>query len=112
MPRGFHIGDMFHQAAARHGDVPVILDRPLDVAVDEGTRHTYSSLAGIVDRLAKQLWTAGVRARQQVAIHKTDNVDIALLACAVSRVGAVPALLSPGLDGSVVDTLLTRLERP
>ncbi|RSM86222.1 long-chain acyl-CoA synthetase [Kibdelosporangium aridum] len=112
MARGFHIGDMFHQAARRHGHVAVILDRPLDVATSEGTWHTYTSLAKIVDRLAAQLWTAGVRTGHQVAIHKADNVDIALLACAVSRIGAVPALLSPGLDPAVVDTLLTRLERP
>jgi acyl-coenzyme A synthetase/AMP-(fatty) acid ligase len=112
MPRGFHIGDMFHRAARRHGDVPVILDRPLDVAPDEGTRHTYRSLAGIVDRLARELSTSGVRPGRQVAIHKTDNVDIALLACAASRIGAIPVLLSPGLDAAVVGTLLARLERP
>jgi fatty acid CoA ligase FadD22 len=112
MPRGFYIGDMFHQAARRHGDVAVILDRPLDVTPGEGTWHTYRSLAGIVDRLARQLCTAGVRPGRQVAIHKTDNVDIALLACAAARIGAIPVLLSPALDAAVVGTLLTRLERP
>ncbi|HKS49163.1 MAG TPA: class I adenylate-forming enzyme family protein [Amycolatopsis sp.] len=110
--QGFYMGDMFSRAAARHGDVPVILDRPLDVAPDLGTEHTYTSLAEIVDRLTDQLWESGVRPGQQVAIHKTDNIDIALLACALSRIGAVPALLSPGLDASVVSILLTRLERP
>ncbi|WP_312878563.1 AMP-binding protein [Lentzea indica] len=109
---GFYIGQMFREAASRHGAVPVVLDRPLDVAPGDGLRHTYRSLADLVDRLADQLWAAGVRPASHVAIHKRDNVDIALLACAVSRIGAVPVLLSPGLDTTAVSILLGRLDRP
>jgi len=109
---GFYIGQMFREASSRHGAVPVILDRPLDVAPHEGLRHTYRSLADLVDRLADQLWAAGVRPASHVAVHKRDNVDIALLACAVSRIGAVPVLLSPGLDSTAVSILLGRLDRP
>jgi acyl-coenzyme A synthetase/AMP-(fatty) acid ligase len=110
--RGFYLGLMFQQAAARHPDVPVFLDRPLDVAGDDQCRYTYRDLARLVDDLAARLWTVGVRPADHVAIHKTDNVDIALLACAVSRIGAVPAMLSPALGGVVVAGLLARLQRP
>ena len=47
-------------------------------------------LADVVEELAGRLWAAGVRPSEQVVVHKTDNVDIVLLACAVSRIGAVP----------------------
>ncbi|MEU5025218.1 class I adenylate-forming enzyme family protein [Streptomyces milbemycinicus] len=109
---GFYIGLMFREAAARHGNVPVTLDRPLDIAPDAGTELGYAELADLVDDMAGRLWAAGVRPSEHVAIHKSDNVDIALLACAVSRIGAVPALLSPSLDGSVTGVLLDRLHAP
>jgi acyl-coenzyme A synthetase/AMP-(fatty) acid ligase len=110
--RGFYLGSLFERAARRHGAVAVTLDRPLDVAPDSGTDHTYGSLADLVDDLASRFWAAGVRTGEHVAVYKTDNVDIALLACAISRVGAVPVLLSPTLDGGVVVELVRRLDQP
>lgn len=108
----FQLGLIFHDAARRHPDTPVHLDEPLAVAPGEGLDHTVAGLAGKVDALADALADAGVRPRQHVAIHKTDNLDIALLACAVSRLGAVPALLAPALAGEIVTSLLDRLDRP
>ncbi|WP_329318467.1 class I adenylate-forming enzyme family protein [Streptomyces sp. NBC_01262] len=110
--RGFYLGLMFHQAAARHGSVRVTLDRPLDVRPEAGLALGYPELAGLVDDLAARLWAAGIRPSERVALHKSDNFDIVLLTCALSRIGAVPALLSPGLAGPVVGELLGRLERP
>jgi acyl-coenzyme A synthetase/AMP-(fatty) acid ligase len=110
--RGFYLGSMFEHAARRHGPIAVTLDRPLDVAANRGMNLTYQSVADIVDDLAAQLWAAGVRTGEQVAVYKSDNFDIALLTCAISRVGAVPALLSPTLDGAVVAKLLLRLDQP
>ena len=103
---------MFHRAAARHATVPVTLDRPLDVSPDAGLTLSHPKLAGLVDDLSGRLRAAGVRPAERVAIHKADNFDIVLLASAVSRIGAVPALLSPGLDGPVAGELLGRLEQP
>lgn len=110
--RGFYLGMMFQEAAERHSRVPVTLDRPLDIAPGLGTELGYAVVADLVDDLAGRLWAAGVRPTEHVAVHKTDNFDIVLLACAVSRIGAVPALLSPALDGSVVAALLDRLHTP
>ncbi|MGC9535375.1 class I adenylate-forming enzyme family protein [Streptomyces sp. UG1] len=110
--RGFYLGPVFRRAADRHGAVFVTLDRPLDVRPELGTDLTYRVLADVVDELSGQLWTAGVRPAEQVAVHKTDNVDIVLLTCAVSRIGAVPVLLSPTLAGLVAGELLARLRRP
>lgn len=110
--RGFYLGPMFRQAADRHGAVFVTLDRPLDAAPHLGVDLSYTVLATLVEELSARLWEAGVRPSEQVAIHKTDNVDIVLLTCAVSRIGAVPALLSPGLAGPVAGQLLERLDKP
>jgi acyl-coenzyme A synthetase/AMP-(fatty) acid ligase len=110
--KGFYIGLMFDEAAAVHGGAPVVLDRPLQCAPAEGTRLTVGRLAGLVRETATRLSAAGVRRGERVAIYKTDNFDIAVLASAVQRIGAVPALLSPALDGTTVNRLLERLERP
>ncbi|MER6124169.1 AMP-binding protein [Streptomyces sp. NPDC001795] len=110
--RAFYLGPMFRQAAARHGGVFVTLDRPLDVAPHVGVSLTYSVLAQLVEELSGRLWEAGIRPSEHVVVHKTDNVDIVLLTCALSRIGAVPALLSPALSGPVVGQLLERIQQP
>ena len=110
--QGFQLGFMFQHAAERHPGVTVTLDRPLDVTGGARLQYTYRELAEVVDDLAARLSTAGIRRADHVVIHKTDNVDITLLACAVSRIGAVPVLLSPDLDGTAVAGLLHRIHRP
>jgi acyl-coenzyme A synthetase/AMP-(fatty) acid ligase len=109
---GFYIGDIFHAAARRDASTEVVLDHPPQWAPDRGTRFTVGELAEQTDELAARLWAAGVRPTERVALYKTENFDIALLACAVSRIGAVPALLSPALDGPTVAQLLVRLQQP
>lgn len=94
--RGFYLGPVFRRAADRHGAVFVTLDRPLDTHPALGVDLTYPALAEVVEELSGRLWEAGVRPSERVVVHKTDNVDIVLLTCAVSRIGAVPVLLSPG----------------
>ncbi|GGO96705.1 class I adenylate-forming enzyme family protein [Wenjunlia tyrosinilytica] len=110
--RGFYPGLMLRRAASRHGNVPVTLDRPLDVQPEAGVALSYPVLADLIDDLSARLWAAGIRPTERVAIHKSDNLDIVLLTCAVSRIGAVPALLSPALEGGVAGELLDRLRQP
>ncbi|MCD9873472.1 class I adenylate-forming enzyme family protein [Streptomyces guryensis] len=110
--RGFSLGPVFRRAADRHGAVFVTLDRPLDVNPSLGVDLSYTVLAEVVEELSGRLWEAGVRPTEQVVVHKTDNVDIMLLTCALSRIGAVPVLLSPGLAPEVVGQLVERLRQP
>lgn len=110
--KGFYIGSMFDRAAARHGTAPVVLDTPLHVAPDEGVRLTVGRLADLVREIAGRLVAAGVQRGQHVVVYKTNNFDIALLSAAAQRIGAVPALFSPMLDGATATRLLERLDQP
>lgn len=86
MPRskGFYIGLMFDRAARRHAAAPVVLDTPLQLSPQDGTTVTVGRLAELVRELAGRLVTAGVRPGDRVAVYKTNNFDIALLAAASS----------------------------
>ena len=108
----FFLGLLFEKAAARHGGVPVTLDRPLDTFPERGTNLTYVDLADVIDDLAARLWAAGVRPTERIAVYKSANFDISLTVCAAARIGAVPVPLSPALSGEIINELLHRLDRP
>ncbi|KPM52591.1 long-chain acyl-CoA synthetase [Frankia sp. R43] len=102
---------MFDQAADAHPAVSVSLDQPLGCAPD-APQATVGDLATLVADLASRLWAIGIRPAERVAIYKQNNFDIALLACAAARIGAVPALLAPALPGDIATELIRRLDRP
>ncbi|WP_329116465.1 class I adenylate-forming enzyme family protein [Streptomyces sp. NBC_01353] len=110
--KGIGLGTLFERAAAKHPASPVILDHDLDIAPQLGRRLTLTEVADLVDDFASRLWAAGVRTSDRVVIHKTNGFDITLLACAIARIGAVPVLLSPKLDGATVAELLRRVDQP
>lgn len=109
---GLNPGALFERAAARHPGNLLILDQDLHVAPELGKRVLIAEVADLVDDLAARLRTRGVGAGERVAVYKSDNFDITLLACAVARLGAVPVLLSPTLHGTTVTALLARLDGP
>jgi acyl-coenzyme A synthetase/AMP-(fatty) acid ligase len=110
--RGLYLGIVPETAAAKDGSTLLTLDHELDVLPEAGRQLTVAELARHVDDLAGRLWAAGVRAGTHTAIHKTANFDTWVLATAASRIGAVPVMLSPALDGATVGALLGRLEQP
>jgi len=110
--RGVQLGVVPEMAAARYGSTPLILDHDLDVLPEAGRRLTVAELAYYVDDLAGRLWAAGVRPDEHVVIHKTANFDVWVLATAVSRLGAVPVMLSAALDAATIGALLRRLDKP
>ncbi|GLW70757.1 putative fatty-acid-CoA ligase FadD [Kitasatospora phosalacinea] len=103
---------LFERAAARHGANVLVLDHDLDALPELERRSTVAEVADAVDALAARLWAAGVRPNRRVVVHKADGFDITLLACAAARIGAVPVLLSPALDGATVAELVRRTDRP
>ncbi|MER5774371.1 AMP-binding protein [Streptomyces sp. NPDC002039] len=110
--KGIRLGTLFDRAAARHPGNFVILDHDLDIAPELSRRATLTEVAELVAELASRLWSVQVRPGDHVVVHKGDGFDITLLACAIARVGAVPVLLSPKLDGATVAELLRRVGRP
>ncbi|WBB60972.1 class I adenylate-forming enzyme family protein [Streptomyces sp. WMMC500] len=110
--RGLRLGTLFERAAARHPANLMILDHDLDIAPELGRRATVAETADLVADCASRLRRAGIRAGEHVVVHKSDGFDIMLLACAVNRIGAVPVLLSPALDGATATKLVRRAGRP
>jgi acyl-coenzyme A synthetase/AMP-(fatty) acid ligase len=86
-----------------------ILDRPLDVAPHLGGEVSYQTMNEVVERLAVALAARGVRPREVVAIYKAQNPDLLFLACAIARVGAIPAMLAPALTEADAEGLIGML---
>lgn len=103
------MGTLFDEAAAAGARTVFHLDRPFDIAPGSGTQWTVAELAVLVRVTAGRLACAGVRPGDRVAIVKDNHWDYDLLACAVVRLGAVPAQLSARLDTTDLVTLLQRL---
>jgi len=110
--RGLFLGAIFDDGLTKSPYQRVTLDHRLDVAPEMGTDLTVYACALLVADLAAALRETGVRPGDTVVVYKQDNFDIFLLACAVSRTGAVPMLLSPALPGDMVPTLLERVGWP
>ncbi len=107
-----YLGTVPEQAAEVNGNTQVTLDHDLDVAPKAGRQLSVAALAELADDLAARLHAAGVRAGTRVAVYKSANFDIYLLATATARLGAIPVMLSPALDSASVAGLLRRLDQP
>ncbi|MET9806825.1 class I adenylate-forming enzyme family protein [Streptomyces halstedii] len=105
----YDMGVLFDEAAERGHTTAVHLDRPLDLAPEDGMRWTVPRLARLVATTAARLARAGAGRGDRVAVVKENHWDYDLLACAAVRAGAVPAQLSGALDPPVLAALLTRL---
>jgi acyl-coenzyme A synthetase/AMP-(fatty) acid ligase len=110
--RPLSVGVLPRLAADVHGRVPIYLDRPLDVDPQRRTVLDYVEHALLVERLSGALHAAGVRAWDRVAIVKQPGFDVLTLAAAAARLGAIPALISPALDGEILGILLDRAQAP
>jgi acyl-coenzyme A synthetase/AMP-(fatty) acid ligase len=108
----FYLGLLFERAAHRFPEAEITLDHPVGTSESLNVTYSYAELADHVADLAARLQRIGVKPGEHVAIHKDDNFDIPLLACAAARVGAVPVLMSSALEPLIVERLLARLDDP
>ncbi|MFF2812064.1 AMP-binding protein [Streptomyces sp. NPDC058000] len=106
------IGDALHVAAERRPNQLIITDRAADIDPGAPLTRTYAQWAKLVDEATGWLHALGVRPWDRVAVIKANHFDIAVLAAAAARIGAVPALLSGAYGPDIVRVLLSRLEKP
>ncbi|WP_409060710.1 AMP-binding protein [Streptomyces sp. SYP-A7185] len=111
-PATGRIGEAWHLAARRGRFGPVIVDRAPDVDPDGALVRDYAAWASLVDELTARLHALGVRAWDRVAVVKRNHLDVALLASAAARLGAIPALITDNHPAETLRVLLERLERP
>ncbi|MFI0235888.1 AMP-binding protein [Streptomyces sp. NPDC016845] len=105
-----NVGLMAELAAERHGPVPIHLDQPFAWDPQQRTETDYVEFAQLVEEFSAVLAAAGVRRWDRVVILKIPNYDVQALAWAAARIGAIPALLSAGLDPDILNVLLERLD--
>lgn len=110
--RGLDLGTIFATGAKHHPANRVILDHDLALYPEAGRALTFATLATLVDDLAARLRVAGVPRGAYVAVYATHGFDMVLVACAASRLGAVPVMLASTSDGATVDELLAKLDGP
>jgi len=104
------LGELPELAAQKHGATAFLSDLPwtaygrpvADIAGFAAAVHDY----------ADRFWAAGVRAGDVVAVVQRNHIEVQALACGVSRIGALPVLLSAGIEPAEVVECLARLDTP
>lgn len=104
------LGDLPDLAAAKHGETAFLSDQPwlgygapvLDVAGFAGAVHDY----------ADRFWAAGIRAGNTVVVVQRNHIEVQALACGLNRIGALPVLLSVGIEPDEIVECASRLEQP
>src|SRR4051812_43070775 len=90
------LGELPELAAQRHGDTPFLCDLPWTAYGREVRDIT--GFAGAVHDYADRFWAAGVRANDVVAVIQRNHIEVQALAYGLSRIGALPVLLSFGIE--------------
>ena len=104
------LGELPDLAAEKHGDTAFLCDLPwtaygrpvLDVTGFVQAVHDY----------ADRFWAAGIRAGDQVIVVQRNHVEVQALACGLNRIGALPVLLSVGIEPAEILECASRLELP
>jgi benzoate-CoA ligase family protein len=95
-PERFNIADYFLDDRVREGRG----DRTA-VITDAG-RWTYAEIQALANRFARRLRASGVQPEQRVLLSLPDGVELVAALFAVLKVGAVAALVNPGLSAEEI----------
>lgn len=80
--------DLFDDARARHPE-------RLAIVGARGERLTYAELSAKVDRVAANLWAAGIRSGDVISLQLPNWVEFAFIHLAATRIGAITNPLLP-----------------
>ena len=96
------IGEQLHRTADRVGD-------SLAVASCHQSRHlTWAQLDDVTDRLARGLWSLGIRKTDRVGLWSSNCVEWVILQMACARTGAILVNLNPAYRSHELRFTLSR----
>ena len=92
--------DLIWMAAERSPDALALVDD------QSGRRFTYRQLIAETDRIAAGLWQRGLRPGDRVATVLPNRLEYPLVLIALTRIGAVPALMNFRLEPNQLAALI------
>ena len=101
--------DNFATASRKWPRVPIYFDQTLAAFPELGLETSYQDALKSIDRRAKQLARLGIKAGTMVMVYKAPAFDTYLLALALTKLGAVPVMVSYHLGAEVIKVFGQRL---
>jgi acyl-coenzyme A synthetase/AMP-(fatty) acid ligase len=108
----FNLGALFEDAAQRYPQLLIQFDHDLEIDATVGRELTVNSCVTLVSKIAAALRESGVSIGSRVVIYRGECFDTFLIACAVSRIGAIPALFSSTVEWPAAAVMLRRCNSP
>lgn len=104
------LGQLPDAAAERHGATAFLCDLPW-TAYGKPVQDVTGFVQAVHD-YADRFWAAGIRAGDQVIVVQRNHIEVQALACGLNRIGALPVLLSVGIEPAEIVEMAARLDRP
>ena len=101
--------DNFATASRKWPHVPIYFDQILAAFPELGLETSYQDALKSIDRRAKQLARLGIKPGTKVMVYKAPAFDTYLLALALTKLGAVPVMVSYHLGADVIKVFGKRL---
>lgn len=101
--------DNFATASRKWPHVPIYFDQALPAFPELGLATHYCDVLEAIDRRARQLAVLGIEAGSKVMIFKSPAFDSYLLAVALTKLGALPVMVSYHLSAEVIRVFGQRL---
>lgn len=101
--------DNFATASLKWPRVPIYFDQALAAFPELGLETNYQDALKSIDLRSKQLARLGIKAGTKVMVYKAPAFDTYLLALALTKLGAVPVMVSYHLGAEVIKVFGQRL---
>jgi fatty-acyl-CoA synthase len=96
------IGDLLHQTANRYPDRLAVVSR------HQSRRMTWAELDDAADRVARGLWSLGIRRRDRVGLWSTNCIEWILMHMGCARAGAALVNVNPAYRSHELSYTLKR----
>lgn len=104
------LGLLPEHGAENFPDARFVADLPWSIY--DGTVDTFGGFAAAVAHVADRLWAGGIRADDTVVVLHRNHIEVEAILFAISRIGAVPALLTPAMEPAELLESLAKLAQP